>query len=163
MNLRLRSTTAPSLLSLPSEAFLPTPNRRWSSHITESFSFQACQHPFFLLVPFPPTIEPTFCCVAWPKVKCALPVSFQPKPAGMLDHVSIFTTRGVVLWSRSWAQLKAVKGEDPVSSLVRGVLLEGKAAAARTVNLDSYTLKWTLANDVGLVVVVVYQRVVAAP
>jgi len=76
----------------------------------------------------------------------------------MLDHVSIFSKRGVVLWSKSWAKLKPVRGEDPVHVLVKDVLLEDKGGASRSATLDNYILRWTMVNELELVIVVVYQR-----
>lgn len=78
----------------------------------------------------------------------------------MLDHTCIFSKTGVVLWSKSWAKLKAtVSGESPVSSLVRTVLLEDKGGASRNATIESYSLRWAFANEFDLVIVVVYQKV----
>ena len=70
----------------------------------------------------------------------------------MLDLVSVFTSGGLVLWSKQFGHVNAHK-ESPVDSLIRHVLIEGR------VNLDEYyigshSLKWSFANDLGLVFVV---------
>ncbi|KAG5177908.1 signal recognition particle receptor subunit alpha [Tribonema minus] len=72
----------------------------------------------------------------------------------MLDHVAVFSTSGVVLWSRTLTPLKGA----PVNALIHTVLLEGKAGGSVFLH-DNYAVRWSLANDFGLVVVAVYQKV----
>ena len=78
----------------------------------------------------------------------------------MLDHFSIFTRGGLVLWT---FQLTALKG-SPIEALIQTCLLQersgetsfqyhGKDASS------SYSLKWVFHNELGLVFVAVYQRV----
>jgi signal recognition particle receptor subunit alpha len=76
----------------------------------------------------------------------------------MWDHISIFSKTGVVLWQRSMQKLKSVGagGGSPINELVRTVLLEDKAGQSTT--FDSYALKWTFENELDLVVVIVYQK-----
>eukprot|EP00741_Cyanophora_paradoxa_P001760 tig00000073_g1707.t1 len=72
----------------------------------------------------------------------------------MLDHISILSKGGVVLWSKSEERLKG----EPINNLIRTVLLEERGGQSSH-NVDSYTLKWTLANELDLIFVVVYQRI----
>ena len=72
----------------------------------------------------------------------------------MIDKFVIFSKTGIVLWSKLLAPLKA----DPVSTLVKTVLLEERSGA-KSHNLEDYTLQWTFANEMDLVFVVVYQKI----
>ncbi|CAM9687277.1 unnamed protein product [Sphacelaria rigidula] len=59
----------------------------------------------------------------------------------MLDHVSVFSKSGMVLWSRTMAKLKG----SPVDELVKTVLLEEKGG------VNMATTEWyTLRQDVSL-------------
>ncbi|CAN0169032.1 unnamed protein product [Ectocarpus sp. 6 AP-2014] len=71
----------------------------------------------------------------------------------MLDHVSVFSKSGLVLWSRTMAKLKG----DPVDDLVKNVLLEERGGT-NVATTEWYTLRWSLANELGLVVVALYQK-----
>ncbi|CAM9105656.1 unnamed protein product [Discosporangium mesarthrocarpum] len=71
----------------------------------------------------------------------------------MLDHVCVFSKSGLVLWSRTMAKLKG----SPVDDLVKSVLLEEKGGV-NVVTTDWYTLRWSLANELGIVVVALYQK-----
>lgn len=75
----------------------------------------------------------------------------------MLDDFSIVTTSGIVLWRRSYAPVST----NVVNSLINDVFVEERQKSGSqeaTVNppyrKDKYTLKWTIAKDVGLVFVV---------
>eukprot|EP00617_Octactis_speculum_P006202 CAMPEP_0185773752 /NCGR_PEP_ID=MMETSP1174-20130828/74945_1 /TAXON_ID=35687 /ORGANISM="Dictyocha speculum, Strain CCMP1381" /LENGTH=604 /DNA_ID=CAMNT_0028460569 /DNA_START=35 /DNA_END=1849 /DNA_ORIENTATION=+ len=59
------------------------------------------------------------------------------------------------------AKLKPIgpNNESPVNSLVRNVLLEQKGSTHEH-EMDSYKLKWTFANEVELVFVVLYQKLI---
>ncbi|OQS05924.1 signal recognition particle receptor subunit alpha [Thraustotheca clavata] len=72
----------------------------------------------------------------------------------MLDHVSIFSQSGAVLWSRSLCKLRG----NPVDALVKTVLLEERTGR-KEFNYDAYQMRWTLENKLNLVLVVVYQKV----
>ncbi|KAK4049048.1 hypothetical protein OIV83_004410 [Microbotryomycetes sp. JL201] len=82
----------------------------------------------------------------------------------MLDHFTIVTQGGVVLWSRSFTP-----APSPVDALIREALIEERATAATsddsslssvsTWHKDGYALVWTLANNLQLVFVVAYQRI----
>ncbi|KAJ2916863.1 hypothetical protein MD484_g3565, partial [Candolleomyces efflorescens] len=79
----------------------------------------------------------------------------------MLDHCSISHKGGIVLWSRSFtpdaAQL-ASSSASPVNSLIREALIEGKTADQKY-EKDGYAVKWTFVNDLELIFVVAYQRI----
>ncbi|WOL00201.1 hypothetical protein Cni_G08914 [Canna indica] len=77
----------------------------------------------------------------------------------MLEQLLIFTRGGLILWELG----KALKG-SPIDSLIRSCLLEERSADA-AFHYDApaggaaYTLKWAFDNDLGLVFVAVYQRI----
>ncbi|GAQ87478.1 signal recognition particle receptor [Klebsormidium nitens] len=73
----------------------------------------------------------------------------------MLDHFSIFTRGGLVLWT--FQLTSALKG-NPVDSLIRSCLLEERSGET-SFSQGEYTLKWTFHNELGLVFVAVYQRI----
>ncbi|KAF6764995.1 signal recognition particle binding protein [Ephemerocybe angulata] len=79
----------------------------------------------------------------------------------MLDHCSISHKGGIVLWSRSFtpdaAQL-ASSSASPVNSLIREALIEGRTAEEKY-ERDGYAVKWTFVNDLELIFVVAYQRI----
>jgi len=72
----------------------------------------------------------------------------------MIDKFVIFSKTGIVLWSKMMCALKA----DPVENLVKTVLLEERSGGKRH-QQDDYTLQWTFANEMDLVFVVVYQKI----
>lgn len=78
----------------------------------------------------------------------------------MLEQLLIFTRGGLILWTCKELG-NALKG-SPIDTLIRSCLLEERSGAA-SYNYDapgaSYTLKWTFHNDLGLVFVAVYQRI----
>ncbi|KAI8929475.1 SRP54-type protein [Entophlyctis helioformis] len=77
----------------------------------------------------------------------------------MIDLATIVTRGGVVLWSREFVSLPTGK-TGPVDAVIRNVLIEERAGLdAYTV--DSMLVKWTFANDLGLVFVVAHQKVLA--
>lgn len=78
----------------------------------------------------------------------------------MLEQLLIFTRGGLILWTcRELGN--ALKG-SPIDALIRSCLLEERTADA-AFNYDApgaaYTLKWTFHNELGLVFVAVYQRI----
>ncbi|EFI28412.1 signal recognition particle binding protein [Coprinopsis cinerea okayama7 len=79
----------------------------------------------------------------------------------MLDHCSISHKGGIVLWSRSFtpdaAQL-ASSSASPVNSLIREALIEGRTAEEKY-EKDGYAVRWTFVNDLELIFVVAYQRI----
>ncbi|CAL0330424.1 unnamed protein product [Lupinus luteus] len=78
----------------------------------------------------------------------------------MLEQLLIFTRGGLILWSCNEFG-NALKG-SPIDTLIRSCLLEERSGAA-SYNYDApgaaYSLKWTFHNDLGLVFVAVYQRI----
>ncbi len=80
-----------------------------------------------------------------------------PEQPTMLDHFSIFNRNGVMLWSENLSQDAEAGGT--VNDLVRYVLLEERAVS--TFDSGKYQLKWTLANELDLVFVVVFNKIFA--
>lgn len=79
----------------------------------------------------------------------------------MLDHCSISHKGGVVLWSHSFtpeASHIASTAASPVNSLIREALIEGRTAEQKY-EKDGYAVKWTFVNDLELIFVVAWQRI----
>ncbi|KAK1420938.1 hypothetical protein QVD17_22912 [Tagetes erecta] len=78
----------------------------------------------------------------------------------MLEQLLIFTRGGLILWTCKELG-NALRG-SPIDTLIRSCLLEERSGAA-SYNYDvpgaSYTLKWTFHNELGLVFVAVYQKI----
>lgn len=74
----------------------------------------------------------------------------------MLDHFTIFTKGGFVLWEYNQGKLRS----SPVDSLIRSVLLEERSGE-NAYNFDLYTIKWTFANEFELIFVAVYQKILS--
>ncbi|KAG1723882.1 signal recognition particle, alpha subunit, N-terminal-domain-containing protein [Suillus lakei] len=75
----------------------------------------------------------------------------------MLDYCSISHKGGIVLWSRSFtpeASHLASSPSSPVNSLIR----EGRTAEEKY-EKDGYAVKWTFFNDLELIFVVAYHRI----
>ncbi|XP_078438794.1 signal recognition particle receptor alpha subunit family protein [Wolffia australiana] len=80
----------------------------------------------------------------------------------MLEELLIFTRGGLILWTCKELG-NALKG-SPIDTLIRSCLLEERSA---NVSYDydapsagaAYTLKWTFHNELNLVFVAVYQRI----
>lgn len=78
----------------------------------------------------------------------------------MLEQLLIFTRGGLILWTCKELG-NALKG-SPIDTLIRSCLLEERSGAASydyTVPGAAYTLKWTFHNELGLVFVAVYQKI----
>ncbi|EMC94861.1 hypothetical protein BAUCODRAFT_73744 [Baudoinia panamericana UAMH 10762] len=72
----------------------------------------------------------------------------------MLDAFEILTTSGIVLWRKHYAPI----APSIVDGLIRDVFIEEKQSPSNEqYRKERYTLKWSLAKDVGLVFVAVYQ------
>ncbi|KAF3941652.1 hypothetical protein ABW19_dt0203370 [Dactylella cylindrospora] len=74
----------------------------------------------------------------------------------MLDLFEVITTSGVVLWSKAYAPVNA----SVINSLISDVFIEERVqpgSDGKWFKKDSYTLKWTIASDFGLIFVAVYQ------
>lgn len=81
----------------------------------------------------------------------------------MLDHFSILTRSGLVLWSKSFtpaipSETNGIIANHPVDALIRSAFLEDRLASDKY-EREGYSLQWSLVNDVELVFVVVYQRI----
>ncbi|EJD05749.1 P-loop containing nucleoside triphosphate hydrolase protein [Fomitiporia mediterranea MF3/22] len=80
----------------------------------------------------------------------------------MLDHCSISHKGGLVLWKRSFtptaAQSVANPSTSPVNSLIRDVLIEGRSGENKY-EKDGYAIRWTFVNELELIFVVAYQRI----
>ncbi|VDC00875.1 unnamed protein product [Peniophora sp. CBMAI 1063] len=79
----------------------------------------------------------------------------------MLDHCSILHKGGIVLWSRSFtpaAEQLAHSTASPVNALIRDAFLEGRASEQKY-EKDGYAVRWTFMNDLELIFVVAYQRI----
>ncbi|KAF7806536.1 signal recognition particle receptor subunit alpha-like [Senna tora] len=78
----------------------------------------------------------------------------------MLEQLLIFTRGGLILWTCKELG-NALRG-SPIDTLIRSCLLEERSGAA-SYNYDvpgaAYTLKWTFHNELGIVFVAVYQRI----
>ncbi|KAI7865166.1 signal recognition particle, alpha subunit, N-terminal-domain-containing protein [Spinellus fusiger] len=72
----------------------------------------------------------------------------------MLDHFSIFTKGGYVLWQKSYTPVSG----SPVDDLIKNVLIEERAGTV-SYTKDGYALRWTFANELDLVFVAVYQKI----
>lgn len=76
----------------------------------------------------------------------------------MIDFFCIFTTTGLVLWSKTFCEVVG----QPVNKLIKNVLLAERTNERQFFD-GQYVLKWSLNNDLGVVFVVVYQRVLQLP
>jgi signal recognition particle receptor subunit alpha len=79
----------------------------------------------------------------------------------MLDHCSISHKGGIVLWSRSFtpdAAHLASSSASPLNSLIREALIEGRTTDEKF-EKDGYAVKWSFVNDLELIFVVAYQRI----
>lgn len=73
----------------------------------------------------------------------------------MIDFFTIFTKRGIVLFS--YPQFTKLEGA-PVDRLIKDVLLEERSGE-NSYSLDNYALKWTFVNEFDLIFVAVYQKI----
>ncbi|KAJ4488443.1 signal recognition particle binding protein [Lentinula aciculospora] len=79
----------------------------------------------------------------------------------MLDHCSISHQGGIVLWTRSFtpeASHIASSAASPVNSLIREALIESRTTGEKY-EKDGFAVKWTFVNDLELIFVVAYQRI----
>lgn len=81
----------------------------------------------------------------------------------MLDGLSISHTSGLILWSRSYTASSSSSSAQPLNSLVQEVLLSSSGTTqegeTNRYDKDAQSLMWTLANDLGLIFVVVWPRI----
>jgi signal recognition particle receptor subunit alpha len=76
----------------------------------------------------------------------------------MLEELLIFTQGSFILWSSCRALGAAALKSSPIDTLIRSCLLEERSADA-SFSQDNYALKWTFHNDLGLVFVAAYQKI----
>ncbi|KAI7883066.1 P-loop containing nucleoside triphosphate hydrolase protein, partial [Lichtheimia hyalospora FSU 10163] len=72
----------------------------------------------------------------------------------MLDFFGILTKGGFVLWEKTFTPLHG----SPVDALIKNVLIEERAGTDIFYK-DSYAMKWTFSNEMDLVFVVAYQKI----
>ncbi|CAE6441880.1 unnamed protein product [Rhizoctonia solani] len=72
----------------------------------------------------------------------------------MLDHCSISHKGGAILWSRSFTP-----SSSPVNSLVREAIIQDRTAPEDVFEKDGYAIKFKFVNDLELIFVVAYQRI----
>lgn len=81
----------------------------------------------------------------------------------MLDGLSISHTSGLILWSKSYTASSSSGSAQPLNSLVQEVLLSSSGTTqegeTNRYDKDAQSLMWTLANDLGLIFVVVWPRI----
>ncbi|KAI9247541.1 SRP54-type protein [Sporodiniella umbellata] len=72
----------------------------------------------------------------------------------MLELFTILTKGGFVLWQKAFAPVSGT----PVQDLIKNVLIEERSGTNEYLS-NNYALKWAFANEVELVFVVAYQRI----
>ncbi|KAJ2005873.1 hypothetical protein H4R26_001715 [Coemansia thaxteri] len=81
----------------------------------------------------------------------------------MLDQFTIATKGGVVLWSKAYAPID----NCPVDSLVQDVLIQSNrldnSSISNKYHSGAYTLQWTFANELNVMFVAVYQKILQLP
>ena len=73
----------------------------------------------------------------------------------MLAEFIVFSRTGLIFWSKGGSVLRG----NPVDDFIKNVILESKINSS-SYSTDSYTLKWTLANETkpGLVFLCIYSK-----
>lgn len=72
----------------------------------------------------------------------------------MFDFVCIFTTGGVVLWSKAFCDIRL----DIMNIFIKNILLEEKTAQSQY-NYQDIVLKWKIQNDFKLVFAIMYKEI----
>ena len=72
----------------------------------------------------------------------------------MIDSACIFTTGGVVLYSKNFVDMKF----DPIDVLIKKVLVHEKNAETQHF-IEPYIVKWQVAKEQGIIFAVVYQEI----
>ncbi|MQL73237.1 hypothetical protein Taro_005589, partial [Colocasia esculenta] len=133
---------APSCSSPSNPSAFPSPTNRLPPFFSLFFFFLVSVYSFFSVL--------------------LLPRDEQRVRGEMLEQLLIFTRGGLILWTcRELGN--ALKG-SPIDTLIRSCLLEERSADASYIydapNAGAaYALKWTFHNELGLVFVAVYQRI----
>ena len=95
----------------------------------------------------------------------------------MLDHFAVLSKTGLVLWSECLKEEAAEEEEDddyapaarkeetvlhqPLNALVKNVLLEQRQSQT-SYNYEEFSMKWTLANELDIIFVVVFNRIIGS-
>jgi len=77
----------------------------------------------------------------------------------MLDQFSIFTASGLLLWSKNWCETE----EGLLERFIEDVLIEENRLNSNDGNsseMGAYALQWSFLQDMNLVFVAIYQRIV---
>ncbi|KAJ2425124.1 hypothetical protein GGF47_002640, partial [Coemansia sp. RSA 2524] len=77
----------------------------------------------------------------------------------MLDHFAIATKGGVVLWAKDYTDVTG----NPVNALIQDVLIQSTQTSSTKHNSGSYTLQWAFANELNVIFVAVYQKMLQLP
>ncbi|PIA13806.1 P-loop containing nucleoside triphosphate hydrolase protein [Coemansia reversa NRRL 1564] len=77
----------------------------------------------------------------------------------MLDQFTIATKGGIVLWSKEYADIVG----HPVDSLVQDVLIQSARTESTKYHSGEYSLQWTFANELNIIFVAVYQKILQLP
>ncbi|XP_037822753.1 signal recognition particle receptor subunit alpha homolog [Lucilia sericata] len=78
----------------------------------------------------------------------------------MLDYVVVFTKGGVVLWKCNSTGQNVTPN---INSLIRSVILEERSTESKYFEEDNLAIQFKLDNELELVYVVVYQKVIKLP
>ncbi|KAJ1947730.1 hypothetical protein GGF37_000106 [Kickxella alabastrina] len=78
----------------------------------------------------------------------------------MLDQFVIATKGGILLWSNDYVSV----GGHPVDSLVQDVLIQSTRTDSSSKYMSgAYTLQWTFANELNVIFIAVYQKILQLP
>ncbi|KAJ1799978.1 hypothetical protein LPJ59_001447 [Coemansia sp. RSA 2399] len=81
----------------------------------------------------------------------------------MLDQFTIATKGGVVLWNKEYTGITG----HPVNSLIHSELIPGggrsEGSGSSKYTWGAYTLQWTFANELNVIFVAVYQKMLQLP
>ncbi len=72
----------------------------------------------------------------------------------MFDFVCIFTTGGVVLWYKTYCEVKF----DILNVFIKDILIQEKSAKDQF-NYQDYVLKWKISNELKLVFAIMYKEI----
>ncbi|TPX39915.1 hypothetical protein SeMB42_g02194 [Synchytrium endobioticum] len=75
----------------------------------------------------------------------------------MLDLFTVLTTGGIVLWSKAWSS--DTSKANPINALIQLAILDQTYHQQHTFIHQAWSIQWTLANELGLIFVVVYQKI----
>ena len=75
----------------------------------------------------------------------------------MFDYVCIFSSGGVLLWSKAF--YAANFNLELINIFIKSMLLENTQSAKKQFNYQDYLLKWQIKEDMNLVFAVVYKEI----